>query len=1200
MKRNNPNRSSVSSTSKKKKTNKYYCVNCNKYFYNFKTAQQFIIEHLKLTDDCAKQLFSCVECGQFFLKEQHRAKHFSSKKQCYATFKQSKISSNYLTSEVAIPKQLSNQIETNNKSVVNFRNKNKLSGFFTYLDYGMNKSFTTKTSSQLKSSLMLCQPIKESSNDILQKKGNISTSTTTHSSITDENHLQHNRTMNDCNTNDLQETQFYNSDDDIEICSIDNNSGHNSVVQSISNVNIEINTNDNESFSISNESVCNFETISVNDDEEIIDENVTIDFPTQDFIIESSYHLMELKETHKLELSMISKDDDYVDGLELLKILMTKKQSLTSYDDLMQWKHSFSRAGVDYYSFTKLRQAAIKRVYGVTLGSKLEPKVTLLTCPSGTRINVITYNIDACIYDMLSDDDLTSHDNLIFPNGNVDNPFKWQYSKFYKDFDQSGFYTETLKDIGGNQEDILLCPIALYMDETVLDSYGKLTLHPVVITLMIYNLKTRNLDMSWRTIGYMPSQASVLGKQTMSSKVKLTDFHFILKYILEGVEKIQAQDGLYWDFVFKKIPNKVYRRLLKFPLSHSCGDGKGNATLCGKYQIRHNTTYLCRDCDIKLMDSDNPNIKCNFRIMKKLHAKSQIEMAQQGFHKIDPYFAFSNIDMGSNIYGINGATPADPCHQINKGPVERLPAIFMDRLNTRMVSNLDIHVGFVCKNFAHQSARDYPNLRCFRNGILESKKLSSDENIGRVFAIYLVLITSDFEKLVVGQRGRKIKNVTVSMISQNEYNGWIQIFEETLILTSWVYHDSHPKAVFNGGRKSLVANRINNYILLYNKIAVRHKGMGNKLLKMHQLTHLWWIIRMYSCLSNIDTARCESHHKKKKAIAANTQRRVLLLDLQTAKQEYNYDLFIKAMKRSGICLPDLFEMKQDVFDCSESTIENNDHEEPINKRSIGSGFILDFDYDRSLLICTWTSRSLKGRCCKFNVNILKALFNKLQGYNHGIQTRRIKSIQGFTEYVDHDDNTITYRACPEYRSEYDWFDWAVFDWGDEEGRLEGQLLVLLNMETMIFETFSESIITGITIHNELLEPNVYTCKQMVLIHSVSNAGNNSRQPALQQRRLINNEEGPMCSLGRFCNMETNYQLVDVQTIAGPTFVIPDEVIIESPYVIPGNCKSIIVIKLKAHWYLSFLNYDSQELLESVENLVDDEIDINDITFPFEG
>ena len=54
------------------------------------------------------------------------------------------------------------------------------------------------------------------------------------------------------------------------------------------------------------------------------------------------------------------------------------------------------------------------------------------------------------------------------------------------------------------------------------------------------------------------------------------------------------------------------------------------------------------------------------------------------------------------------------------------------------------------------------------------------------------------------------------------------------------------------------------------------------------------------------------------------------------------------------------------------------------------------------------------------------------------------------------------------------------------------------METMIFETFSESIITGITIHNQLLEPNVYTCKQMVLIHSVRNAGNNSRQPALQQ------------------------------------------------------------------------------------------------------
>ena len=52
------------------------------------------------------------------------------------------------------------------------------------------------------------------------------------------------------------------------------------------------------------------------------------------------------------------------------------------------------------------------------------PKNTILECPStGRKVNVVTTDIDAIIVDMLSDKELTCHDNLIFKDGDIDDPF---------------------------------------------------------------------------------------------------------------------------------------------------------------------------------------------------------------------------------------------------------------------------------------------------------------------------------------------------------------------------------------------------------------------------------------------------------------------------------------------------------------------------------------------------------------------------------------------------------------------------------------------------------------------------------------------------------------------------------------------------------------------------------------------------------
>ena len=91
---------------------------------------------------------------------------------------------------------------------------------------------------------------------------------------------------------------------------------------------------------------------------------------------------------------------------------------------------------------------------------------------------------------MLSDDDLMQVDNLIFEDGNVHNQFIVKDSDVYSDFHTSEFYLQSMKQKNINPEHDVLFPIQLYMDETTLDAYSKLSLHPLVMTLLVFNRQT--------------------------------------------------------------------------------------------------------------------------------------------------------------------------------------------------------------------------------------------------------------------------------------------------------------------------------------------------------------------------------------------------------------------------------------------------------------------------------------------------------------------------------------------------------------------------------------------------------------------------------------------------------------------------------------------------------------------------------------
>ena len=532
----------------------------------------------------------------------------------------------------------------------------------------------------------------------------------------------------------------------------------------------------------------------------------------------------------------------------------------------MKWKEMDSCNNTKYLSMDALLKKATKKTFGETLASKMKPEVKKINLTSGRCCHMIIFEPEAAIYDLLNNLNLTCSKNMIFEQKDG-NPFHIDDTKdYYDDINTSPIYQKTFKDEGINPLEEVLCPLSLYIDELQLDAFGKLGLEPVVLTLLIYNRETRNQHKAHRVIGYMPNFKMFFGSKSYSPDQKADDYHECLSLIMKKIKNLQNKNGFLWDFNLKEYPGITFRKKLKFPLFYIVGDAKGNDMLAGRYGSRNNTNCVARDCDVELAVCDNPNHRCNFHRHATLSelrkdTTNEDKLKKLSFRNLKTD-AFEGIWFGSQPYGLLGALPPEPLHLWNLGLIERIVFSFLARLSSEKIKVLDCHVGFICSHYSKQSDRDFPNMETFTSGISDAKRLSAKEKLARVFCIYLTLLTKDFNDEIVGSTGRDIvPNKMEGKITQKEYNNWIKVFEETLMFSSWIYQEKHPKMFFVGGRKSIVARRIAKFMTMYKKHAPRADGMGLKILKFHQLLHLWWIIRIFGSLLNVDGARGECNNQ---------------------------------------------------------------------------------------------------------------------------------------------------------------------------------------------------------------------------------------------------------------------------------------------------------------------------------------------------
>ena len=1174
----NANKRQKLSTSKSKGLT---CPGCKENFPNFTTKALIIECHMMQDEECKKHIIHCPNklCGQKFLSLYALDRHLRSKsnRSCLDADNEKNKADAFPHTNVEFPPSDPIDLSTsfpmsNNNFCQEVITRNNESVLFDVTDSLITKTpIATKKRSPQKSSKS-----STSNRDLLPSTtialdSEPSCSTDNMPKVTSSSK---GRSMNKTyfrNTDgNKDDSDYYNSDTSIE----DEFSG-------IEDEPTEDNLYDFFPICQSNEAIQESTTTDIHgNDTSALSSNATEapppNNPPENVDINElpSNLFLDIYETEEQEKDAFPEDVDFKNGINLLHLLISKRISLHRYTDFMKWKYD---SAYKFPSFQDLIKSTTQKIYGPTLAERMSPEVSILQLPSGRRVPQVLFQVDAMVYDLLSDLDITSRKNLIFDD-NATNPFQLKQSSVFADFDSSTYFTETMKSKNVNPENDVICPLVLYIDEIKLDAFGKLGLEPIVMSLMIYNRKTRNLSKAWRVIGYMPNFGSMFGKRSYSADQKAEDYHFCLSKVLDGIRRIQQnKNGYKWTFSFTNNEGEIskHSRCLHFPLAYVIGDAKGNDLLCGRYGSHHNTRCVGRDCDALTTSCDNPLVRCNFLRMSKLQEMNKANLAKLSFRKLNRN-AFEDMWFGAQPYGINGCTPAEPLHQINLGILERLPEAFFARLTNKLLIVLDRHVAFTCTHFYRQSDRSFPDIFSFTSGISDVKRLTGREKLSRVFAIYLVLLSQDFKDEIVGSNGRvqtadEDSNET-TIIDADEYNTWVNVFEETLLLTSWVYLASHPRIFFNGGRNSIAAKRLVQFVAMYKESAPRVKGMGLKIVKFHQLLHLWWVIKLYGSLLNVDGARGESIAiVATKEPGLHTQMRHILLNIQTASERFHRDIIIK-------CYNAIHNIEG-----SEMPEENSADDIDNGGIPIGSKFVVTFNYSSNTITTKWAPDSkMKSKACTFPSKLTAAIFNKLSHYNGGHVRKRIHQVCGFTEWKledqDDDNELHTIRACPSFRSR-PWFDWGMVRWSTQETPvdIEAQVLMMLDMTTIKFQDDppqprNQHCLTN-TPHN-VIEP-----LQVAFIHSAKEGTKNNKS-----------HNGRVSSIASWSEMESNYQMIDIRSIHSPCFVIVDKMDNENQgKYVPGHATEIISLLPKPMWSNKFLNYSDADLIEEALDKTDDSV-----------
>ena len=372
---------------------------------------------------------------------------------------------------------------------------------------------------------------------------------------------------------------------------------------------------------------------------------------------------------------------------KLAKMLNDIQAPKTMYASILKWGRQAYIEGYNFVPRHGNKDSLIASLQTqLHLGHFRPDKIEIELPGDKLRVEITRFNFTKGLHSLLRHPDLTSNmDNLdvnptdpfgkyVAPNGRIGAVHSAQWYQ--------NAYQTCIKD----PKTDFLVPICFACDEAKLGG-GTTGCWPLMFSTTIFNQKLRNKSIAWRPLGYIydlsiDETSSLHNSQT--THLRYQRLHAIFKAILESLLEAQEPNAL--DGITLTLGGITKMVNIMVPVNFIIGDMQGGDKICACSPCYSNKMQrLCRKCNVKGSDADDPFVKCRRMIMSRIQAlvvNNEFDRLDQ-INQYHVHNAWFDVSYGGCKYGIfSAACPVEALHAMENGLVKQcLQVLFTDSLN---------------------------------------------------------------------------------------------------------------------------------------------------------------------------------------------------------------------------------------------------------------------------------------------------------------------------------------------------------------------------------------------------------------------------------------------------------------------------------------------------------------------------------------
>ena len=443
----------------------------------------------------------------------------------------------------------------------------------------------------------------------------------------------------------------------------------------------------------------------------------------------------------------------------LLKILTELDAPLLAFKVIMDWALDAYQTGYKFMPKQQTYQGQIETIEQWVGMDHMRPNVVSIKLP-GKRtddvISVTTFDFVSQFHSLLSDPELNVAANLVV---NPIDPF----ARYTPPDGRLGeclsgsWYRRAWRHMVKSTDCNFMIPIILYIDETKMSQSGKLSIHPVQMSLAIFTEEARRKSNAWRPLGYIANEDyyfSTKEQAENSYDMKNQRFHVQLNEILRSFKAAQQPRALDGIKVQLGSVSKIVN--LYVPLQFIIGDVQGGDQLCSRFHWRGESCQrICRTCDVSTEDAGRTDLQC--KRIRVAHIQNLVDtnnhaelrrLAQRPF--ANPLF---DIDCGNDPYGVFSMIHTEGLHALEIGLMPYMLEILFSSMKPRFHRDLDKLMKDLLKHPRQHGYKDFPRL-LWQDGVTGLAQLTGDQKVGKMFAITVLASTLEgktfFTKVLPG------------------------------------------------------------------------------------------------------------------------------------------------------------------------------------------------------------------------------------------------------------------------------------------------------------------------------------------------------------------------------------------------------------------------------------------------------------------